>query len=198
MTGTWSTPTCGEWSRVDHHTKANRCPGLAPIQPIVSKDLDLQTQHTHERACARRHHAARDVEPSSAHFEIEAGKKREKHRMIGSLIAASHCHPSDIDDLATGFDDQPAGLLGGKRARRRHEAPRRDRLFTIPSEHVDRSHVEMIPLAVIKSAVTRTVVPTLFDDGFVTQAVRGIPCLLVRQGEAISRAGKNATREGVK
>ena len=168
-------------------------PARGRVQPEISA-----SRPSEKRTCARRHHAARDVETSSAHFEIKARKQREEHRMIGSLIVARHCHPSDIDDPATGFDDQPAGLLGGKPARRRHEAARRDRLFTIPSEHVYRSHVELILLAVIKAAVTRTVVPTLFDDGLVTQGVRGIPCLIVGQGEAISRAGKNAVCEGVK
>jgi len=117
--------------------------------------------------------------------------------MSGSLIAARHGHPSDIDDRATGFDDQAAGFLGGKQARRRHEAAGRDRLFAIPTEDMDRSQVVTILLAPFKAAVARIVVPTLVDDGFVTQAVRGIPCTVVSQGEAISRADKDALCEGV-
>jgi hypothetical protein len=198
MTGNRSTPACCQRGRVDHDIEANRRPGLAPIHAIVSKHLDLQAQHAHERACARRHHAAGDVEPPGAHFEVEPRKERQEHGMIGSLIAARHGHPSDIDDLATGFDDQAAGVLGGKRPRRRHEAARRDRLFTIPSEYVNRVRVVVIVLLVIKTAVTSIVVPPLFHDGLVTQAVRRIPRVIVGQGEAIPRAGKNSPCEGVK
>jgi hypothetical protein len=198
MTGDRSTPTCCERGRVDHDTEANRRPGLAPIQPIVSKHLDLQAQHAHERAGARGHHAAGDVEPSGAHFEIEARKKRKEHGVMRSLIAARHRHPSDIDDFATGFDDQPAGVLSGKRAGRPHEAARRDCPVAIPSKDVNRSSVVLITFAVIKAAITRIVVPTLFDDGLVTQAVRRVACFIVGQGEAILRAGENCLCEGVK
>jgi len=72
MTGSWSTPPCGERCGVDHDAEAHRRPELAPIRPIVSKHLDLQAQQTHERAGTGRHHAAGDVEASDAYFEIEA------------------------------------------------------------------------------------------------------------------------------
>jgi len=198
MTRRWSSPARGERSRIDHDGKANGRAELAPIQAIVAEHLDLQAQQTDERACARRHHPAGDLEPSGAHFEIETRKQREKHGMIVSLIAPRHGHPSDVGDLATRLDDQAARILGRKRARRRHEAARRDRVFTVPPEHVNRSQVVVITLAAIVTAVTRIVVPPLFDDGLVTQAVGRIPRVIVGEGEAKPRAVKNSMCEGVK
>jgi len=199
MTVNRSTPTCRQRRRVDHHAEPNRRPGLAPVRPILAKHLDLQAQHAYQRACALRHHAAGDVETSGAHFEIQARKKRQEYRMTGSLIAPRHCHSADIDDLAPGFDDHPARLFGGKRTGRQHETASRDRLFTIPPEQVYRSHVVPVPLAAFEAAVTRIVIPTLFDHGLVAQTVRCMPRhFIVSQREAILRAGENCTCEGIK
>lgn len=194
----WSTPTCRERRRVDHDAEANRRPGLAPVQPIVSQHLDLQTQQTHERARAWRHHAAGDVEASSAHFEIEAGQERHKHGMTGPLIGARDCHPANIDHLASGFHDQPAGLLGGERTGRQHETARRDCVFTIPPEQLYRSDVVVVALAVVETAI-RIVGPAVVDDGLVAEAICCIPGgVSVSKCEAIPGAGENSLSERVK
>jgi len=139
--------------------------------------------------------------------------------MVGPLVAACHCHSSDIGHVPPWLDVNAASVFSRQEAGWQHESAGRDCLLAVPTEHVYCTVVVRVPLEAedslvldgtgappvvdilgvdIVSSTVRCRHPTMIDDSLMAQVERRSALgVRRRQREMQSRAREDVVREQI-